>query len=222
MKQYKNESFSVYNIENDGKPQHPLSFLEGDRETGWHVARNLVKPLNHLDSQRRKEQIAQKLRLHNIYTPKQIFRKNFLLLQAHQQKRCSTELVINQLAKRLPNGSAENVQQIKRLLRGYASIKHMEFHPSDVCNLTCKDCTYGHDEDETKPLPINFRFESIERISQLSPQSMVIIGGGEPTLYVHKKRRFQEMNEELFLHLPNIALALVTNGNFSTRRELAQ
>jgi MoaA/NifB/PqqE/SkfB family radical SAM enzyme len=41
---------------------------------------------------------------------------------------------------------------------------------------------------------------------------MVIIGGGEPTLYLSGKYRFQEMVEEVCHTNPGIVLALVTNG----------
>jgi radical SAM protein with 4Fe4S-binding SPASM domain len=41
---------------------------------------------------------------------------------------------------------------------------------------------------------------------------MVIIGGGEPTLYKSGNHRFQEMVEEIWATNPSIRLALVTNG----------
>lgn len=90
----------------------------------------------------------------------------------------------------------------------------MEFHPSDVCNLTCCGCTYGHDDPERKPLPVNFPFQEIKKIAQLNPRSMVIIGGGEPALYKSDAHYFQEMVEEVRTTNPGITLALVTNGTY--------
>jgi MoaA/NifB/PqqE/SkfB family radical SAM enzyme len=90
----------------------------------------------------------------------------------------------------------------------------MEFHPSDVCNLTCCGCTYGHDDPELKPLPVNFPFQQIQKIARLQPQSMVVIGGGEPTLYRSGDHRFQQMVAEVIRTNPGIRLGLVTNGTF--------
>lgn len=209
------ETFSVYNIGSTSVENHPLMHLEGNKESGWHVARNLLKPLNHLKFLREKEELAIKLNLHNISTPQSLFDTNYQMLAAHQQKKVSTEKVMTVLAEQLGNKEQSvSVEMVREWLQSYAAIRHMEFHPSDVCNLTCTDCTYGHDEEETKPLPINFNFNSIKRIAGLRPQSMVVIGGGEPTLYVYQKRRFQSMTDEIRHYMPGISLSLVTNGTF--------
>lgn len=209
------EKFSVYNLPSEKSQSHALAFLDGDPNTGWHVARNLLKPLNHLEFLKEKEEIARKLNLHNLATSKELFDSNYQLLESHQQKKIATGQVISILSEQTKRiGQLLTSQEIRQMLHSYATIRHMEFHPSDVCNLTCMDCTYGHDEEETKPLPINFSFGSLQKIAQLKPRSMVVIGGGEPTLYVHNKRRFQEMNEEILQNMPKISLALVTNGTF--------
>lgn len=209
------ENYSVYNIEARLQPEGPLAFLEGNKNTGWHVARNLRKPLNHLSFLQRKEVMAQALNLHNLYTPKEVFDFNYGMLEAHQEQKVSTAEVIRVLAEQLSAPGKEIADElIRRKLQEYATIQHMEFHPTDVCNLTCTDCTYGHDEEATKPAPINFDFEAIQRVAALRPKSMVIIGGGEPTLYVNKKRRFQPMVDEIRKYNPKIALALVTNGTY--------
>lgn len=209
------EDYSVYSIKASPQKKGPLSFLEGDRESGWHVARNLLKPLNHLSFLQQKEALAEELNLHNVKTPNQLFDFNYQMLQAHQEKKVTTQEVIrvisDQLYSKTDNSS---IQMVQEKLQQYAAIRHMEFHPTDVCNLTCTDCTYGHDEAATKPAPVNFDFEAINRIVKLRPKSMVVIGGGEPTLYVHNKRRFQRMISEVKRHMPKIALALVTNGTF--------
>src|SRR5262245_4764108 len=97
------EEFSVYNTLHQNKSHsHPLEFLvPEDNETGWHVARNLKKPLNHLDFLRRKEQIATQLNLHNICTDAQKFEFNYRLLEQHQQGLLSTASVIEQLVSQL-------------------------------------------------------------------------------------------------------------------------
>ena len=213
------EVFSVYNIHQSAirssNKKHPLSDLIGNQETGWPVSRNLLKPLNHLSFLKRKEEIAKLLLLHNTATPQHIFNINYDLLEQHQLRRVSTNEMILNLCQTLNHFSQSlPKEEVVALLREYATIRHMEFHPSDVCNLTCLGCTYGHDNPETKPLPINFPCEHINKITQFQPNSMVIIGGGEPTLYRQGKYHFQELIDEITTQVPDISLALTTNGTF--------
>ena len=72
------QRFSVYNVPTGDSTldDNPLAHLTpANRDTGWHVARNLLKPLNHLDFLRRKDEIAQLLNLHNLKTPVSKFGK---------------------------------------------------------------------------------------------------------------------------------------------------
>jgi MoaA/NifB/PqqE/SkfB family radical SAM enzyme len=189
--------------------------MAGDQETGWGVARNLLKPLNHLDFLRRQEEIAVKLNLHNTLTPQDVFDLNYGLLQKHQQRQLTTDAFLEHLAGQLSlEGRRTATDEIRPLLRQYATVRHMEFHPSDVCNLTCRGCTYGHDDPATKPAPVNFPLREIGRMALLKPRSMVIIGGGEPALYRQGKYGFQELIDEITEQCPGIALALTTNGTF--------
>ena len=210
--------FSVYNnlLDRAQSRDNPLwNLLPDDYEHGWHVARNLIKPLNHLGFLRRKEEIAVELNLHNRRTPPRWFDENYDVLSRHQAREISTAEVISHLAgQRHQAGKLLSEADIAGRLREYATIHHMEFHPSDVCNLSCCDCTYGHDDPERKPPPVNFPFREIQKIARMKPQSMVIIGGGEPTLYKSGDQRFQEMVEEVGATNPGIALALVTNGTY--------
>jgi len=212
------EDFSVYNVSPNGLgtsiPENPLEFLKGDEERSWHVARNLHKPLNHLEFLKRQEQIAVKLNLHNVVTSPEAFEINYRLLESHQKGELSTSKLLHHLSAQLKEyGRPIPVDGISTLLKEYATVCHMEFHPSDVCNLTCLGCTYGHDNPETKPLAINYPFQYIRGIARLKPKSMVIIGGGEPTLYRNGKYHFQELVDEIIEH-NQIRLALTTNGTF--------
>jgi MoaA/NifB/PqqE/SkfB family radical SAM enzyme len=207
------EPFSVYNnlLTRPAGLANPLDdLLPDDNDRGWAVARNLIKPLNHLDFLKRQEELAVELNLHNRLTPPALFDVNYAVLAKHQARTMTTSAVIEYLAIQLRRGS----QEIADRLREYASIRHMEFHPSDVCNLTCRGCTYGHDDPERKPLPVNYPFQEIKRISRLKPRSMVILGGGEPTLYRNGNYHFHEMVEEISRANPGITLALVTNGTY--------
>jgi MoaA/NifB/PqqE/SkfB family radical SAM enzyme len=212
------EQFSVYNnlLTKPQSLENPLQDLIPDNyDQGWPVARNLIKPLNHLDFLKRKEEIAIELNLHNTVTPASLFDVNYDILAKHQTRKVVTIDVVKHLANQLQQDCRRlSEEEIADRLREYATIRHMEFHPSDVCNLTCCGCTYGHDDPERKPLPVNFPFEDIKRIARMKPKSMVIIGGGEPGLYRSGKYRFQEMVEELCSTNPGITLALVTNGTY--------
>ena len=212
------EQFSVYNnlVSKPDAQENPLrDLLPDDFDHGWSVARNLSKPLNHLDFIKSKEQLAIELNLHNQYTSPTIFDTNYDLLAKHQAGTILTTAVIKYLTSQLQNeGRALSENDVVEKLREYATIRHMEFHPSDVCNLTCCGCTYGHDDPVRKPLPINFPFEEIHKITQMKPQSMVIIGGGEPTLYRNGNRHFQDAIDEICHSNQGITLALVTNGTY--------
>ncbi len=203
--------FSIYNpsgLNSAERQDHPLTFLQGDPDHGWHAQRNLLKPLNHLDFLREKEETAQRLLLHNVLTTPDVFDQNYQMLDQHQNGSISTDEVVRNLAAQTGIDSL----RIREMLADYATITHMEFHPSDVCNLTCQGCTYGHDDPERKPLPINFPYSAIERMAQLKPKSMVLIGGGEPTLYASSGMRFQNLVDEIDTQMPDTRLALVTNG----------
>jgi sulfatase maturation enzyme AslB (radical SAM superfamily) len=210
--------FSVYNylLTKPASLDMPLEDLRPDSyERDWHVARNPIKPLNHLDFLSHQEEIAAELNLHNILTPPLRFDGNYAILNEHQARKMSTQDVIEYLARQLyQEGRPLSADEITAKLREYARIRHMEFHPSDVCNLSCRDCTYAHDDPERKPPPINFPFAEIVKITQLKPRSMVIIGGGEPGLYKSGEHRFQEMVEQVQATNPDIHLALVTNGTY--------
>ncbi len=212
------EHFSVYNnlLTRPSSLVNPLHELLPDHDDrGWSVARNLLKPLNHLDFLRRKEELAVELNLHNRLTPSELFAVNYAVLAKHQARAVTTDTVVKHLAAQLcREGRMLSEENVSIRLREYATLRHMEFHPCDICNLTCCGCTYGHDDPNRKPPPINFPFQAIHKISQLKPRSMVIIGGGEPTLYRNGRYRFQEMVEEISSTNAGIALALVTNGTY--------
>ena len=212
------ELFSIYNTLMTRPPSldHPLRDLLPDSyDHGWSVARNLIKPLNHLDFARRKEELAAELNLHNTLTPPALFNVNYDILAKHQARTVTTRAAVRHLAAQLQReGQMLSEEDVAERLREYATIRHMEFHPSDVCNLTCCGCTYGHDDPERKPPPINFPLPEIKMISHMKPRSMVIVGGGEPTLYRNGNHGFQELVEEISSTNAGITLALTTNGTY--------
>lgn len=208
------DRFSVYYAKgNNQRAYGRLSHLAPmSLDEGWHVARNLLKPLNHIDLLREKERIANLLGLGEGRASPALDGL-FDVLTEHQSGRLRTEAVIDLLASQRQISTSE----VSKLLAEYSSVTHIEFHPTDVCNLECAGCTYGHDDPARKPLPINFPFDALSRLADLRPRSMVVIGGGEPTLYKDDIYRFQELIDAIYASMPNIELALVTNGTFRPR-----
>jgi len=212
------EEFSVYNnlLGKSGHSDNPLhAAVPDDYEHGWHVSRNLLKHLNHLDFLARKEEIAIRLGLHSIGVSPDRYEPLYQMLEAHQARKISTSDFVTYLTRQLQQESMPITEaEVRQILVEYATIRHMEFHPTDVCNLKCHRCTYGQDDPLTKPLPINFPFSGIKKIAQLRPRSMVISGGGEPTLFKNKDKNFQDVVDEIQNTNPGIRLALVTNGTY--------
>lgn len=94
----------------------------------------------------------------------------------------------------------------------YLKVNHLEFHPTDLCNLRCQGCTYGHDVYDIPK--VHFPFSGLSKLQAFSPKSILIAGGGEPTLYRSEGKRFPDVVEELGNLLPGVKLALITNGVF--------
>lgn len=208
--------YSIYNFQS-GPPRsdsHPLAeLLPEDPDHGWPVARHPLKPLNHLEFLREKERLAQELNLHNFLTPAELFDANYRLLAAHQARQVSTEEVIKHLTAQLQaEGKPVTVPVVQEKLAAYARVRHMEFHPTDICNLRCYGCSYLHDRPDRRPTRVTFPFARLPEIARLQPRSMVICGGGEPTLYRDGNYRFPDIVAQLLAILPDLRLALLTNG----------
>lgn len=90
----------------------------------------------------------------------------------------------------------------------------IEFHPCDACNLTCKGCTYNHDESDIKPPPLMFPLRHLGLLGAFHPRALVVTGGGEPMLYrdPDTQANFDELIKILRALLPDCKFALITNG----------
>lgn len=206
--------YSIYNVI-PPEGEHPLKFLAGDYEHGWLTARNLRKALNHIGIIQEQEAAALSLNLHNTESDPAIFGPLLALLEQHQQQHISTDGLIQTLTYMSTKTEGRlSETEVREKLRKYAKVPHMEFHPSDVCNLTCLGCTYGHDDPAAKPRPVNYPYELLFRISEMQPKSIVIVGGGEPTLYRDGNYKFANLVRELRDQNPTTKLSLITNGTF--------
>jgi radical SAM protein with 4Fe4S-binding SPASM domain len=187
-----------------------LQFLVGDDTRGWRAERNLFKSLNHLELMREKEKIAERLGVHNIKSDQELFKRNYEIPEAHQRKIFSTNKTIEQIAANAGLSKAD----VETLLNKYFQIGHMEFHPSDICNLNCQGCAYGQGVKALRPPQIVFPFEHLDKLVALGPRSILFSGGGEPTMYRSKGRSLGDLIERIHELMPNTQLALITNGTF--------
>lgn len=201
----------VYSVPGEVQPTDPFeSVRPADPDQGWNAARNLLKSLNHLDLMRNKDEVARRLGAMIGEVPGAA---GGPLL--HHARAGTNELsAIRETADSLGSGKATANDEFESMLSRYATVAHMEFHPTDRCNLACKGCTYGHDVVDAKPDPVSFPWSQLHRIQDLEPVSIVIVGGGEPTLYKSQGHGFAEMVLELRRILPTTKFALITNGTY--------
>ena len=196
----------VYSVPGEHDTSSPFDAVRPtDSDQGWNAARNLLKSLNHLDLLQSKEETARRL---GAMTGRVDERSRQILI-SHARGTMTTRETVAALAR---VAAFEDPQDLVASLRDYAAVAHMEFHPSDRCNLACKGCTYGHDVVDEKPDPVSFTWDELPRLQSLKPRSIVIVGGGEPTLYMSQGHRFAEMVMELRRLLPASKLSMITNG----------
>ncbi|MFX0141433.1 MAG: radical SAM protein [Candidatus Hodarchaeota archaeon] len=97
----------------------------------------------------------------------------------------------------------------------------MEFHPTDYCDLACKECFYReinkfHEGTKTYP------FEKLYLLKKFNPRAMVLTGGGEPTVYSSDGKKFDDLINELIQLFPHLQIGLLTNGTFFPKGEWAK
>lgn len=199
---------SIYNPYRSKFPG--LEFLVDDDTKGFRARRNLFKSLNHLELLRAKEKIAEQLGAHSTKSDPELFEKNYAILESHQRRTISTDKAIEQIAANagLSKGDAET------LLNEHFPIGHMEFHPSDICNLSCQGCTYGQGVEGLQPPQIVFPFEHLDKLVALNPRSLLLSGGGEPILYKDNGHNIGDLIERIHELIPDTLIALITNGTF--------
>jgi len=84
---------------------------------------------------------------------------------------------------------------------------HIEFHPTDFCDHECVGCYYKDRGNDVMP------FEYFRKILSIyNPRSVVLVGGGEPTLYKYKDKGFADIVSEIKKYDPGIQIGVVTKG----------
>ncbi|MBP6943966.1 MAG: radical SAM protein [Candidatus Omnitrophica bacterium] len=84
---------------------------------------------------------------------------------------------------------------------------HIEFHPTDFCDHECVGCYYKDRGNDVMP------FEYFRKIlDTYRPRSVVLVGGGEPTLYKYKNKGFADIVSEIKNYDAGIQIGVVTKG----------
>lgn len=157
--------------------------------------RDRHRVLNHVGAVRKRLQLIEEIRHNAQYEA---------TLARHFYDEISTEQTHSIIGTRLNEKTIES----------FAQRHHIEFHPTDACNLSCSGCTYRHDTT-SRPSPVSFPFEQIARIcSVIKPNAVTLVGGGEPTLYKSGIHRLGDLVCALGKGDFGLALSigLITNG----------
>ncbi|MHA1268185.1 MAG: radical SAM protein [Candidatus Helarchaeota archaeon] len=90
----------------------------------------------------------------------------------------------------------------------------IEFHPSDICDLNCFYCTYRWAIRNMKKEEKIYPFNKLDKIVELKPKAIVIVGGGEPTLYKDGNKTLNDLINYFAENISNVKIGLATNGVF--------
>jgi len=175
------------------------------------VLRNHARILNHRTLIEEKMEIGMSLGLlQNHAFPETVVKENNDILDQLQRGSLQTSEALKKIFENVRRGS-KPLSEVKfyEYLDRLIPAGHIELHPTDVCDHKCVGCYYYQKGTDVMP------FEYIEKILKIyRPKSVVLVGGGEPTLYRHKDRRFEDIVFELKRLDPGIQIGLVTKGTY--------
>ncbi len=102
-------------------------------------------------------------------------------------------------------------------LTGFSrQVKVVEVHPTNQCNLSCYKCPYGalHEGGAT------LLFENIDKIAEMQPESIFVLGGGEPSMYSWEGYDIYDFMRKLRTQNPLAKISLCTNGIIYLEQDL--
>lgn len=173
------------------------------------IARNHARILNHLDLIRRKVDLGARLGL-AARSPEEngVCGANMETLDALQRETISLSEAVASLAERAGFGVGARARAAYvETTQPLTEAGHIELHPTDICDHRCLGCYYADRGTATMPLE---HFEQIP--AQVRPRSIVLVGGGEPTLYRRGDATLGEAIARIRAADPNIRLGMVTKG----------
>lgn len=173
---------------------------------GIELNRNLFKPIVAFELLIKQEDIIKKLKIRNTENSKDIF--ECLSLFYHD---LATE---NETVKQILKISEySSIKDLIDSLHCYAEVQHAEIHPTDNCNLNCLGCTYQN-QHSISSIKEQFPLSSMDSLKKINPKTIVIVGGGEPTLYKNLNFTIDDFILHLKKALPNSHFGMITNGTF--------
>lgn len=123
--------------------------------------------------------------------------------------RCiSQHMLVERIGSKMGLMHDEVREQILRLVR----MGMVEFHPSDVCNCRCTGCVFSQSAEAHSLKRRVFAFDKLDAFRVLHPKTMILVGGGEPTIYRDGPHRFADLVDRLLECVPGLRFGLVTNG----------
>lgn len=175
------------------------------------VARNHARILNHRQLIEEKIQIGQRIGvIYSDFFPNEVVNFNLNILSDLQEGNIDTDTAISKILLSLSESTPahslvekELYENINRITRG----GHIELHPTDICDHRCIGCYYWEKGSDVMP------FKYIEPIlTTYCPKSIVLVGGGEPTMYRDGKYSFSDLVFKIKEINPHIQIGLVTKG----------
>ncbi|MBF0563906.1 MAG: hypothetical protein HQK89_01555 [Nitrospirae bacterium] len=170
------------------------------------ILRNPLRVLNHLDLINRKLKIASKWSL---------------IWNSESVNRSFQSIKIRDIVLDLK----ENIIDIQEAINGIQKVNNthdgdivhdmiecyntglLEFHPTDICDLSCIECHYRSKEDDTIP------FSQVGRLLKgLSPRAITVTGGGEPNVYKSESKNMNDLILEINQVLPDTDVGLINNN----------
>ena len=172
------------------------------------VARNHSRILNHRQLIHRKIEIGKLLGLIEGGTSNSnAVSKNIAILDLLQKNEISVSDVITHLYKSQKTNISLSRKIFDEYLEELNHSGHIELHLTDVCDHECFGCYYKDRGNSVLP------FEYIKELIKLyQPRSVVLVGGGEPTLYKSGPFQFADAVLEIKRIMPAIQIGLITKG----------
>ncbi len=96
------------------------------------------------------------------------------------------------------------------------NIPYIELHLTNKCNLKCKWCSYANSE---LARDAHLKYEDVVKITSFNPEEILIVGGGEPTLYQDGNKNFNDVVLRFRELMPDVKLRLITNGTYIPKGE---
>lgn len=113
-------------------------------------------------------------------------------------------------ASSLPMKLFRNATVLDALRCGEVPLTHVQFIPTNRCNLRCSFCSCD-ERDRTQEMSINEIDEMVAHLESLGVQSVTITGGGDPLMHPNIDLIFDAFHEA------GIEIGLVTNGTLFGR-----